>query len=65
MINEPKQYADRDEEALEKAGGYYSRHVLAMTAENLHRKSDIAAELAWRDMRIAELEQALARHGRP
>src|SRR5690242_6906128 len=35
---------------------YYSRHVSAMTTEKLHGKSDIAAELAWRDQRIAQLE---------
>jgi hypothetical protein len=38
---------------------YYSRHVLAMTAEKLHEKSDIAAELAFRDKRRYELEGAL------
>lgn len=54
-----KQYAERDAIALEKAGGYYSRHVSAMTTEGLHSKSDIAAELAWRDMRIAELERKI------
>lgn len=38
----------------------YADHVLAMTAEGLHDKSDIAAELARRDKRIRELEQELA-----
>ncbi len=44
---------------------HYSAHVSAMTAEALHGKSDIAAELAWRDQRIAALMMALslARHG--
>lgn len=58
----PKQYAERDIEALDEAGGHYSRHVQAMTAESLHSKSDIAAELAWRDMiidRLSELHGAL------
>ena len=32
-------------------------HVMAMTAENLHSKSDIAAELAHRDMEIDRLEK--------
>jgi hypothetical protein len=54
-----KQYADRDAWAMDKAGGYYMRHVQAMTAENLHGKGDIAAELAYRDMRIARLEDAI------
>jgi hypothetical protein len=42
--------------ALDKDGGHYCRHVMAMTREDLHGKSDIAAELAWRDWRIAQLE---------
>ena len=35
---------------------YYSRHVAAMTAEELHSKADIARQLAWRDQRIAALK---------
>jgi hypothetical protein len=38
---------------------YYLRHVSAMTSEALHSKSDIAAELAWRDARIVEAREAL------
>lgn len=34
---------------------HYSRHVHAMTSEALHSKSDIAAELAWRDIEIRRL----------
>jgi len=37
----------------------YEDHVHAMTGEKLHRKSDIAAELAFRDERIAELKKEL------
>lgn len=51
-----KQYAERDIMALDISGNHYSRHISAMTSEGLHSKSDIAAELAWRDARIAELE---------
>lgn len=51
-----KQYAKRDVIELDRLGGHYSRHVSAMTSEGLHEKGDIAAELAWRDARIAELE---------
>jgi hypothetical protein len=40
---------------------HYSRHVAAMTAEGLHSKSDIAAELAFRDKEIARLRSALSR----
>lgn len=33
----------------------YSRHVAAMTVEDLHTKHEIASELAWRDQRIVNL----------
>ena len=54
-----KQYAERDVIALDRAGGHYIRHVGAMTAEKLHSKSDIAAELAYRDWLIDDLLQQL------
>jgi hypothetical protein len=47
-----KQYAERDTESL---CNYYMRHVMAMTAEGLHSKAEIAAELAWRDKVIDDL----------
>lgn len=50
-----KQYGQRDPIALEKAGGYFTRHMQAMTAEDLFDKSAIAEELAWRDMEIDRL----------
>lgn len=37
---------------------HYAKHVQAMTAEGLHEKSDIAAELAWRDAQIEGLRNA-------
>ncbi len=37
-------------------GQVYVDHVLAMTRESLHDKSDIAAELAERDIEIAVLK---------
>lgn len=49
-------YRERDAWELDQAGGYYSRHVMAMTSEGLHSKGDIAAELGYRDMRIDQLE---------
>lgn len=52
-----KHYAPRDHMAQ---GDYYVRHVSAMTAEGLHNKSAIAAELAHRDMEIERLRAALA-----
>lgn len=38
---------------------HYSKHVQAMTEEDLHGKAEIAEELAARDIRIAELKQRL------
>jgi len=59
-MNYKKQYAERDAIALDRAGGYYLRHVYAMTKEGLHGKSDIAAELAFRDMEIDRLKAEVA-----
>jgi hypothetical protein len=53
----PKQYAERDARGL---GDFYLTHVMAMTVEGLHSKSDIAAELAFRDRHIKELESTIA-----
>lgn len=63
-MKEPKQYAERNPVALDKQGNYYCRHVSAMTAEGLHAKSDIAAELAFRDAEIDRLKGEVeeARH---
>lgn len=47
-----KLYAERNLEAL---GFYYVNHIDAMTGEQLHSKSDIAAELAVRDRTIDQL----------
>lgn len=69
-MSREKLYAERDPDEIEP---YRIRHVMAMTAEGLHSKSDIADELAYRDkviaaqadeltaakQRIAELERAL------
>lgn len=41
-------------------GEYYTRHVYAMTAEQLHSKADIAAELAYRDKEIDRLKESLS-----
>jgi hypothetical protein len=53
----PALYAERHAFRLEP---YYSRHVNAMTAEALHSKGAIAAELAYRDQQIARLREALS-----
>lgn len=54
------QYAQRDHQQLDHDGGYYCRHVSAMTQEELHSKSAIAGELAWRDQQIDTLRAQLA-----
>ena len=66
ITDQRKHYAERDIMAMDFAGNYYCRHVSAMTVEGLHSKSDIAAELGFRDQRIdallsinAELLEAL------
>lgn len=50
-------YAERDIMAM---GNYYMRHVDRMTREGLHAKSDIAAELGFRDMEIDRLRARVA-----
>lgn len=55
-------YAERDIMHLDSVGNYYTKHVVAMTKEGLHSKSDIAAELAWRDHVIARLMEILGQN---
>jgi hypothetical protein len=50
-------YAERD---VVKQGAHYLKHINAMTKEDLHSKSDIAAELAHRDIRIKLLESKVS-----
>jgi hypothetical protein len=45
-------YAPRDAEGMDRKNGYFSRHLEALTTEDLYAKSDIAAELGYRDMLI-------------
>ncbi len=52
-----KLYAERDIIGL---GQIYCDHVMAMTAEELHAKSDIAAELAFRDAALAAKDREIA-----
>ena len=40
-------------------GSYYTKHVCHMTKEGLHDKSEIAAELAHRDIKITRLTEKL------
>lgn len=53
-----KHYQQRD---IEELGDFYLSHLEAMTKESLHGKSDIAAELAHRDMLIDKLNKELKR----
>ena len=52
-------YGERAIDELDFAGGYYSRHVNAMTAEGLNSKSAIAAELAVRDVVIDSMKETI------
>lgn len=54
-----KLYDQRDACELDEAGNFYTKHVCAMTAEELHSKSDIAAELGHRDLQIKQLQESL------
>lgn len=44
--------------SLDDMGDWFAFHTSQMTEQGLHSKSDIAAELAYRDKRIEELEAA-------
>lgn len=57
-MGDSKLYPPQDPMEL---GGWYTRHVVAMTTEKLHDKADIAEQLAWRDKRIEELEAQIAK----
>jgi len=57
-----RHYDERDIMQLDEAGDFYTNHVMAMTSEKLHSKSDIAAELGWRDMEIDRLKCMLDFH---
>jgi len=53
-----KHYADRGMDVLREP--QYMAHVQAMTAEQLHSKADIAAELAFRDIQIKKARGMVA-----
>lgn len=55
--SEMSEYKVRDIIGLDKSGNYYGKHVVAMTREELYSKSDIAAELGYRDMVIDTIRQ--------
>ena len=51
-----KLYAKRIPSELQP---WFSQHMEAMTAENLHSKGEIAMELAWRDKQIDKLNKSI------
>lgn len=51
------EYQERDIVGMDEEGDYYMRHIAAMTKEDLRSKSDIAAELGYRDMTIERLTE--------
>ena len=53
------EYAERDIKETNDLNDAYCKHINAMTVEDLHSKSDIAAELAWRDVQIEQLTKEL------
>lgn len=55
MSDESKLYTQRPIRLLNQEGNLFNKHLSAMTAEGLFKKSDIAAELAWRDYLIQKL----------
>ena len=61
-MSDVKLYGHREEGT---ESDFYIQHVMAMTGEKLHSKAEIAAELAYRDQRIAELEAQLASAEQP
>jgi hypothetical protein len=46
------------EHSARQLGQFYVDHVMAMTREKLHEKSDIAIQLAWRDAELRRLREA-------
>jgi len=54
------EYAERDTESSDELRIAFIKHMSAMMDEGLSANVDIAAELAYRDVMIAELEQQLA-----
>ena len=54
-------YRNYSEDWLESSDTY-GEHVSAMTGEKLHSKSDIAAELAWRDDLLAKANERVERY---
>lgn len=52
-----KHYRKYTEQWLWESQNTYDDHVSAMTAEGLHSKAEIAAELAWRDALIEDAER--------
>lgn len=54
-MSEIKQYDTEVRLEVVMGTNHYGVHIHAMTKEDLHSKSDIAVELAWRDLRVEQL----------
>lgn len=54
-MSEIKQYDTEVRLEAVMGANHYGVHIHAMTTEDLHSKSGIAVELAWRDLRIEQL----------
>ncbi|MGM7756550.1 hypothetical protein, partial [Yersinia enterocolitica] len=54
-MSEIKQYDTEVRLEAMMGTNHYGVHIHAMTTEDLHSKSGIAVELAWRDLRIEQL----------
>jgi len=55
-------YAQRN---IEEIYFEFEKHLVAMTKEGLHLKGAIAAELAFRDHKISQLEQVIKQQNSP
>jgi len=64
-MNDKKLYAERDVEDSDALYDSYMKHISAMTTEDLHSKSAIAAELAYRDVQIEKLKGLLDWSSKP
>lgn len=56
LVAARKEYPKQNAMELDEAGGYFMRHLSAMTSEKLHGKFEIAEQLAWRDKKLDETQ---------
>jgi len=51
----------RNHDGAEELEPYFMRHMMALTAESLFSKADIACELAYRDEQLAKAQAEIER----